>query len=224
MKSFELKKRYFGKTAEMYDGARIQHSKWIKEDRAILRVLQQYRGGELKVLDMPCGTGRALDILVSAGIEFDSYEGLDVSDAMLSVAETKIPPDLAMKVKVSESDALSYARGEDEEKPDLVLCLRFVNWLSRDDLEKLIQVVKSTGAKSICITNRSVRKGGDFFSSMIFYLLAKISYSTWKRQQNLHDVANVLEFLGSDWMIEKEVLLETRVDGTSFSLLVFERK
>ena len=224
MKSFELKKRYFGKTAEMYDETRRQQRKWVKEDRAILCVLQQYRGGELKILDMPCGTGRVLDILFRAGIELDSYEGLDVSDAMLSVAEAKIPAELAMKVKVLESDALSYARGENEEKPDLVLCLRFVNWLSRDDLKKLTLVLKGTGAKSLCITNRSVRKGGNFFSSIIFYLLAKISYLTWKRQQNLHDVANFLDFLGSDWMIETEVPLETRVDGTSFSLLVFERK
>lgn len=224
MNFFELKTRYFGHRAKHYDQARVRHTKWVKESESLLLFLKEMQSEALSILDLPCGTGRIIDLLANDSICFEYYFGGDISDDMLDIAKNKIPQEIAHKTSVGNANALNYAQNPEAKLPTVVFCLRFVNWLSRNDLKLLLKNLENTGATRICITNRSINRSGNILLRIFREIASKISYSTWKRQQVLHDINFFLEQLGAKWQIEREEELESRLDGTVLSLLVFHRQ
>ena len=224
MDFFELKARYLGHRAKHYDQARVRHTKWVKESESLLLFLKEIESEALSILDLPCGTGRIIDLLANHSIRFGYYFGGDISDDMLDIAKNKIPQEIAHKTSVANANALSYAQNPEAQVPSVVFCLRFVNWLSRNDLKLLLKNLKNTGATHICITNRSIDRSGNILQRIFREIASRISYSTWKRQQMLHDINFFLEELGAEWRIEREEKLESRLDGTVLSLLIFHRQ
>ncbi|MDB2689108.1 class I SAM-dependent methyltransferase [Luminiphilus sp.] len=220
----ELKERYIGSVATRYDQDRITQPKWIRETEAILLLLQNVECEDLSILDLPCGTGRIIDLLSAEKIKFRAYKGGDISEDMLEVSRSKLNPKMAGKVTVTQANALSYRHGENEITPSLIFCLRFVNWLKKNDLITLLENLKKSGATRICITNRSIKPASNIVSKIIYQLTARLSYSTWKREQKLHDNAFFLKVLGTDWSLDGETNLETRLDATALSLLIFKKK
>ena len=223
MDFLELKQRYFGNRATQYDESRVRQPKWARETVELLAVLKDLQGDDLSILDIPCGTGRIIDLLDEEIILFSAYFGADISEDMLAVSRSKIPSELAGKISVTRADAFTY-KGHQDVAPSLVLCLRFVNWLDENDLERLFENLKCSGATRICITNRSIQPASNFLSKMISRLTAKLSYSTWKRKQSLHDKSSFLAILGAEWSLDRDVHLESRRDATQLSLLVFKKQ
>lgn len=223
MDVIELKKRYLGSTATKYDESRTTQSKWLRETEEVLVLLQDLQSDDLSILDIPCGTGRIIELLDEKGIQFDAYVGGDISEDMLAVSRSKIPTYLASKTTVTCADALTYQGRQDGKSPTLVLSLRFVNWLDKNHLEGLLENLKCSGAKRICVTNRSIRPSRNILLEIIYQLIARVSYLTWKRKQSLHDKSFFLAVLGAEWSIESDVVLEERLDATALSLLVFKK-
>lgn len=224
MKFNKLKERYIGSTATRYDQNRIAQPKWIRETEAILLLLQELQSEDLSILDLPCGTGRVIDLLVEGNIKFREYEGGDISGDMLGVSKGKINPQITDRITLTQADALSYRRGKNKITPSIIFSLRFVNWLDKNDLKILLENFKKIGAKRICITNRSIKPASNIVSKIIYQLTARTSYLTWKRNQNLHNNSFFLEVLGTDWSVDGEINLENRPDATALSLLIFRKK
>jgi len=224
MDFLELKKRYLGRAATQYDQSRTMHPKWRAESQEILLLLSALQSDDLSILDLPCGTGRIIDLLDGGNIRFGAYVGVDISEDMLAVSRSKVSPDIASKIAITYADALTYRADQSKKPPTLIFCLRFVNWLGENHLKSLLENLKHSGAIRICITNRSIKPAGNILLKIIYQLTARLSYSTWKRKQSLHDTSFFSAALGADWSVDVETNLESRLDATVLSLLVFKKK
>ncbi|MFC1605834.1 class I SAM-dependent DNA methyltransferase [Pseudomonadota bacterium] len=61
---------------------------YVAEARYVVSLIEKYRRGKTKLLDIGCGTGRHAELF--SGLGFD-VEGLDRSEAMISQARTRCP-------------------------------------------------------------------------------------------------------------------------------------
>ncbi len=87
---YPAKNDYYGSTAEHYDVERFTNLKgrWLdqKEKRSVARALQGVEKS-YTVLDLPCGTGRILDHVLSLGFR---ASGGDISNEMIDLARRRI--------------------------------------------------------------------------------------------------------------------------------------
>jgi len=77
--------------ADIYDPANFLWKRWLYVDAhaALDRALAEYLPPNGRVLDLGCGTGANLERLLSLGLPFGSYVGVDQSEEMLARARER---------------------------------------------------------------------------------------------------------------------------------------
>lgn len=223
MKAIMLASRYVGGRASKYDNDRKLHPKWVRETEEIKETLKLLQSDDLTILDAPCGTGRLVDLLASNEVTFHSYLGLDVSADMLNMARKKIPGPYKQKMVTAQHDLLGRSAYQSTQISYAIFCLRFVNWIDKVDLRKLISFFKIRDPEYICMTCRVVRRGKNVLFNNWFGLIASLSYATIKREQHLHSTGELLQMLGPGWTLSKETVIERRSDCTDLLFLLFKK-
>jgi ubiquinone/menaquinone biosynthesis C-methylase UbiE len=108
------------------------------EQRAFLRILRNVSDVKT-VLDIACGTGRYLEVLVDHGIYAG---GIDISDEMLSFAKKRLE---------EHKNILFIKRGDAEKLPfednqfDLITCLRLYHRVPTEIRRRMLLEVKRVG-------------------------------------------------------------------------------
>lgn len=120
-----IRNKYFGRTAEIYDG-RANSPKWAAEDAAMSRFLDQTGSGTL--LDIPVGTGRFLAEYAKRGI---SAIGMDVSRDMMAQARLKAPD-----ADLRYGDILAIDMPD--KSVDVAVAVRIMSWLTLDEMRKAL--------------------------------------------------------------------------------------
>jgi ubiquinone/menaquinone biosynthesis C-methylase UbiE len=126
MEAEQLRERYYGDRAHSYEEMRKSTSNWIREDEIMSELLAGLRPASL-LLDVPVGTGRFLELYRKRGLK---AVGVDASTAMLSHARDA--GGHSAELKQADIRTLPFTR----EHFDVAVCIRFLNWVAWDDVEK----------------------------------------------------------------------------------------
>jgi SAM-dependent methyltransferase len=128
-----LLRRYVGRNAIEYEARRGGTERYEAEQRAFEALYTEAR--PRSVLDAPFGTGRFLPFYERDSV---AVVGIDLSQDMLAVANRKRGTQQSLVLKVGDIlDAATYVgmRG----KFDLVVSVRFLNWLPVQDMQQAVQ-------------------------------------------------------------------------------------
>ncbi len=126
--------KYIGDTANNYDKERVETEQWKNEQKAVEAFIKKIKPKTL--LDIPVGTGRF----------FGKHKtiGIDVSLDMIEVAEKK----MGRKDKLLLGDIFNLNYTEDF---DVVVCLRFLNWVSIDELKVVLENLTNASKKHLIL-------------------------------------------------------------------------
>jgi len=120
---------YRGRVARTYEATRQGQREWSLEAEAVETWLRAHAHRGDVLLDAPVGTGRFLALYETLGIR---CLGLDISADMIAEARAKDSPDAELRVAdLLEPTSLAPLVS------DLAVCLRFANWLTEEELERL---------------------------------------------------------------------------------------
>ena len=127
MDRVKLAKKYYDDMCHTYEDLRANTYKWLREQKIVHDFLTRFPRGT-KVLDIPIGTGRFIEFYE----KFDfALTGVDISDHMLEKAKNK-PKILNANFETGNIFSLDHA----DDSFSLVVCIRFMDWVSENDLEK----------------------------------------------------------------------------------------
>ena len=135
---------YRGDVARNYLTKRLKQEMWHREQEVVQEILQQYPNG-IKVLDVPFGTGRFVDMLLQK--EALIY-GIDISQDMLSTAEEVLGDNWKKcHVELGSADDLPYENGHF----DLGICFRFLGLIPLKTARKVLSELHRTCRDSVII-------------------------------------------------------------------------
>jgi 2-polyprenyl-3-methyl-5-hydroxy-6-metoxy-1,4-benzoquinol methylase len=140
--SDRLQKRYLGKAALQYDAKRASSQRYKEEEQAFAELFRIVN--PKSVLDCPFGTGRWLEYYLNSG---SSVIAIDYSEDMLAEAEKKLPlktENISFRVaSVFEYDFSQHVA----ENIDLVVCTRFLNWVTYREAEAILAKLSSSNSR-----------------------------------------------------------------------------
>lgn len=139
----EIKKReWLKKDARLYDSGLGDYAK-IKDNEIILELINKEKG--IKVLDIPCGSGRVTKLLLSRGFDVTAA---DYSEKMLKETEEKIG------IKAIRADIFNTPFKDNEF--DLVISLRILFHYPNPEMiiKELCRVTKPKGTIIIDVLNK----------------------------------------------------------------------
>lgn len=140
--------KYRGAVATGYDKKREQQPRWHEEQKIIEDLLSYHPAGS-KVLDIPIGTGRFIDVYAR---HHHVLVGIDISFDMLTLAEQKIAGRIDSRLYSGDM------RDIDGDFPgkffDVAVMCRITRWLSIADCQKVLKELGRITAKEIIITAR----------------------------------------------------------------------
>ena len=127
MQSYQSKllNQYSGKNVDNYEGVRNSSQRWASEIACFDSVLESVN--PKFVIDCPIGTCRWADTYVNHGIK--KLVGLDASLDMLEKSRNTIIERGIKEYSLEKVDLISGEGFKYFGNPDLVVCIRFLNWL-----------------------------------------------------------------------------------------------
>jgi len=147
--------RYYKSTARDYDKKRDYKPCWAREQAAVESFVHVG-----PVLDVPCGTGRYVQLYKDKGLV---AQGVDASDEMIALAQQKHPDFVAQRGTVLDLPFPDKAF-------QTVVCSRLLNWLYPVDMAKAAQELRRAGREivaSIRIGDKGHHKGqGNYTHSL----------------------------------------------------------
>jgi SAM-dependent methyltransferase len=126
-----LAKRYLGEKADNYDANREHKVKWRREQAAVESILSTLPP-DFFILDIPIGTGRFIELYQALKMR---AVGIDISADMLAHAREKADR-LGAPIELLQGDVRRIAAPNGAF--DVVVCLRFLNWIELDDLRSVL--------------------------------------------------------------------------------------
>lgn len=132
MKAEQLRDRYYGDYAGDYEQRRRHTREWRLEDETVSEFLAGFQPGT-SVLDVPVGTGRFINQY--RDLRFDTT-GINASTAMLEKARTAAES-AGIDAELSQGDIRSLPF--EDGRFDVVVCIRFLNWIGREDVAKALR-------------------------------------------------------------------------------------
>jgi len=148
---------YSGEKARAYDARRAKSSRWQAEIAAMEAVLTATKPA--CVLDCPFGTGRWIPQYVAAGSQ---VIGVDLSAGMLAEAEGKVAalsPAESARFALREGSIFDLVPEADGPQPDLIACIRFINWVNFADARRVLATLSRFGATDMIVGASVVPEG-----------------------------------------------------------------
>jgi SAM-dependent methyltransferase len=147
--------RYISEGAKNYDALREGSKRFRNEEAAFAAFFERVK--PRSVVDCPFGTGRWLPFYrkISGPII-----GIDLSEDMLREARLKIEDSPSSNVTLTCASVFDYGfNGLSANPPDILVCTRFVNWVTAPMMKFAISNLSASGARS-AIIGASVRPAG----------------------------------------------------------------
>lgn len=141
----KLAKKYYGDMAELYDETRIGTPQWNSEQDIVEKLLLRFGAG-ISVLDIPVGTGRFLDAYSKSNF---LTIGIDISSSMLEKARENVESNKLDQIILREGDITSLDFKNDTF--DLVVCVRFMDWVNTSFLEKALSELNRVSKETIIV-------------------------------------------------------------------------
>lgn len=150
-----LSKQYRGAVARHYNAQRETGSKWLAEQRVLQNLLEDFPT-QLRVLDVPVGTGRLFPFYERLGF---AVTGMDVSPDMLQEARDRADR-LGLDVELRQGDIRAIpAKSSSFE---LVVCIRFLNWVDLEGLRASLQELSRVSSDKLLVGIRHMTPVSDF--------------------------------------------------------------
>lgn len=150
MDKSKLKRRYTGESAVEYENDRAGSEKWNREQETVRRFLSDaiVEYNISSILDVPIGTGRFFPLYREYSTKI---LGMDASEDMLAQAAEKETGTLDVELITGDIFALD----ETNINVDLVVCVRFLNWIETEDLSTILNNIATTSSKCAIIGVRT---------------------------------------------------------------------
>ncbi|SMX22475.1 class I SAM-dependent methyltransferase [Boseongicola aestuarii] len=202
----KLLEAYSGDRARDYDSRRSKSSRWKAEIAAFESMLSKSKA--TSVLDCPFGTGR----WITQYAEHDlNVIGVDLSAGMLEEAEAKIaalPEAKQERFSLKEKSIFDLSPTDFPDQPNLIVCVRFLNWISASEVEKVLDLLSAFQAKEMIVGASVVpKKSGPLARFWYWISLKLINFRHPNRPaQYVHDEGGFLNVLNSHgWRIADQV-------------------
>jgi SAM-dependent methyltransferase len=139
----QLLEAYSGDKARNYDARRATSKRWRREVEAMESMLADVRPSS--VVDCPFGTGRWIEQYEKIGAQVTA---IDLSQAMLDEAQSKIAalPETRRTAYNLVCQSIFNLEPLAERRPDLTVCIRFLNWVEFPDAERALQRLSDLGS------------------------------------------------------------------------------
>jgi SAM-dependent methyltransferase len=144
MSSDPLQRRYTSDAARAYEERRRDTPRWKAENAAFANMIEAAR--PRSVLDCPVGTGRWFEWYRSLP---GPIIAIDKSPDMLAEARLKI--DDHPKYRLIEGDIFTYDFAQHAGEIDLVVCVRFLNWVPWEDAAEIIRRLSTTESPHLIV-------------------------------------------------------------------------
>lgn len=126
---------YHGDVARGYLEKRLKQEHWHREQAVVREMLQPMATG-LRVLDVPVGTGRFVEMYLEKGMQ---VFGIDISRDMLDAARQALGPLYdRCDMRQGSADELPYA----DDRFDLVVCFRFFGLIPLSLSKKVLAEIR----------------------------------------------------------------------------------
>lgn len=221
MKINKLRKKYFGEIVVDYETKRSNESRWEKEQIVVLNFLKNIRKEEFKVLDVPVGTGRFFKFYKKFNF---NVTGVDISENMLREA-TKKSRHNHLGASLIKGDIFNLTKQNN--KFDLVVCIRFLNWISFNQLIKVLGMISNTSKKYIILGIRVYPGMLNNFSLLsLFRRIKKRIGVCLKLKENLkiHNKNKTLNlFRKNKLRIHNKKVIDKLNDGSVYYIFLLEK-
>lgn len=216
-----LRSRYRGSAASEYERKRADTKKWHREQEAVSTFLETVidRVNDPVVLDVPVGTGRFFGLYDTHSIE---AVGVDVSEDMLNEARSNVPSGNE-DISLRQGDIMDLEALEVE--PDVVVCIRFMNWLPLADVEQALRSISKTGPSYLIVGIRSSRTTTDRFWRLVRRAYHFVMQSG-EQKTTIHDEDELYQVFGNAGMtIEADQVVDEGRYGSKhiYLLLIDDR-
>lgn len=116
----------------MYSNSADDAFDWLYLEKPLLdNVLSSVLTKNSKILDAGCGTGRTLKYLLGKDVSVNNIVGVDISNAMLLLANKN-----AAGVKTIKSDLVRF---DTKDRFDIIICVHVLHYLNEIDFEKTLR-------------------------------------------------------------------------------------
>lgn len=216
----KLLEAYSGDKARGYDARRSRSSRWQREIAAMEGMLAEVKPKRL--VDCPFGTGRWIDQYESCAVE--EVVGIDLSRGMLDEAAAKLqslPAERRDRYRLIEASIFDVTAGMAGGKPDLVACVRFLNWVSFADAERAMKALGRFGACHAIVGISVIPEDAGVLRRMVYRLALKWANRKGGPSQYVHDEAEMLGLLSRlGWRVQRKSLVMSRPSRRNYFYLL----
>ena len=160
-----------------------------------------------KLLDIPVGTGRFFELYDSLGIE---VIGADVSEDMISKSREKVDNEIqSTNVSFQHGDILD--RSTIDIGPDIVVCIRLLNWFSFDEVREAIINIDGIDAEYAIVGIRTQSDEEIGLKKRLWLLQAQIISRLSNREITNNNSINIHPESGFKQLIQEKFKIEHRV-------------
>lgn len=217
-----LQLRYTSQGARDYDARREGSKRFRREEAAFAAFFERVKPGS--VIDCPFGTGRWLSFYQSIK---GPVIGIDLSEDMLRAARSKVGPSVNLTLICSSVFAYDF-ESLSADPPDVLVCTRFVNWVSTPMMRAAISNLSASGAKWAVI-GASVRPSGASLLRRTLMRL-RLALQNWRAArhgaaiQHVHDERDLdSAFEANNWRVVDKVRIFSNPTRKNYFWLL-ERK
>lgn len=223
-----FKTKYRGEAAARYDAERASTAKWSREQAVMAAFLRQLPP-ESSVIDIPVGTGRFIEFYHSQSLR---ATGIDISPDMLTQAELRASEKGSnIDLRIGDIRRIEAA----DSTFDVAICFRFLNWLNRGDLKKVIAELARVSRTYIVFSLRyytplrelkPLTATGFVGTLTQWGIRARRRLRRWHQADSLtvHEKKSLRECLAeTNLQVIAESLVETGRDGTEYRIIVLKK-
>lgn len=214
----DLLDAYSGSNAAKYEDVRSGSPRWQREVEVMEALLGEH--GAVSIVDCPFGTGRWIPQYQAVGA---TVFGIDLSEGMLEQARVKLKSEAASAAEnfqLIKGNIFDLGQIAIPSAPDLMVCVRFINWVSFGDAFKVIESMSSLQAKHLILGASVVPEGvTGLRRAWMGLALRIINLRNLRRpKQFVHDESELLALLGRfGWrLVEKHLIFRSRSRANYF--------
>ena len=221
MQRSEVANKYVGQVAAEYFKRRSEREKWQAEHRAVQELLQHVPEGA-KIIDVPIGTGRFLELYRARGLR---VTGIDISTDMLDEARSNVTR-LELKSELTTGSIFELAFPENSF--DCALCVRMLNWFEIGDVKLAIGELSRVSSKYVIVSVRTYAEHmglSELIGSMLDLWVRGLNFGKRKRvRTTIFSRADILAvFSAENLKIVKSEIVPSRPRGTRFEFFLLQK-
>ena len=213
----DLDTAYIGSVASNYDRKRMKSRRWAKENAVMNEIFRRRK--PQSVLDCHFGTGRWLDLF---NLYCSKVIGMDISEDMLRCAQEKIlnqGGNNSVDYDLRSGSIFDISKQALSVCPDIIVCIRFVNWVNFSDLTRAITSLTDIGSDHLVLGASVIPENAGYMQKILrkFALRLINKRSADSRQQYVHNEKDLVKlFCLLGWRIHQKHIVMKRTSRINY--------